>query len=48
MRDGVVRRGGRDKVRRDELRALVNKLVERVLPVRARGTPDNGLGGVSW
>ena len=47
MRDGVVRRGGRDKVCGDEFRALVNELIERVLPVGARGAPDNGLGKVS-
>ena len=42
-RDRVVRRRWREEVRWDELRALVHELVERVLPVRARRAPNDGL-----
>ena len=45
VRDRVVRRRRREKVRRDQLRALVNQLVERVLPVGTRCTPDDRLRG---
>ena len=38
-----MRRRGRDEVGGNELRALVHELVERVLPVRARGAPDDRL-----
>jgi hypothetical protein len=41
--DRVQARRGREEVRRDQLRALVHELVERVLPVRARGAPDDRL-----
>ena len=41
--DRVVRRRRRDEVGRDQLRALVNKLVERVLAVGTRGAPDDRL-----
>lgn len=41
--DRVVRRCGGEEVCGDEFGALVNQLVERVLPVRARRTPDDGL-----
>ena len=44
--DRVVRRRGRDEVGRDELRALMHELVERVLPVRARRAPDDRLRAV--
>ena len=43
VRDRVVRRRGGEEVRGDELRALVHELVERVLAVRARSSPDDGL-----
>ena len=38
----VVGARAHDEIRRDEPRALVEQLVERVLPVRARLTPDDG------
>ena len=41
--DGIVRSGGREKVGRDHFGALVQKLIERVLTIGSRGTPDNGL-----
>ena len=41
--DRVVRRRGREEVGRDELRALVHELVERMLAVRSGGTPDDRL-----
>lgn len=44
---GIVDRvvGGRwsDEIGRDQLRALVHELVEGVLAVGARSSPDNGL-----
>ena len=43
VRDRVVRSGGREEVRGDELRALVHELVERVLAVGAGCTPDDRL-----
>ena len=36
-----------EEVGRDELRALVHELVERVLTVRASGSPDDGLLNVA-
>ena len=42
-RDRVVRRRGREEVARDELRALVHELVERVLAVGAGRAPDDRL-----
>ena len=45
--DGVVCCRGGDEVGRDELRALVHELVERVLTVRASGSPDDGLLNVA-
>lgn len=47
--DGVVRRCWGDEICRDELGALVYKLVEGVLAVGTGGTPDDGLfvGGES-
>ena len=47
--DGVVRRCWGDEICRDELGALVYKLVEGVLAVGTGGTPDDGLfwGGQS-
>ncbi len=41
--DRVVRRRRRDEICGDDLRALVHELVEGVLPVRARGAPDDWL-----
>ena len=41
--DGVVRRCWGDEICRDELGALVDKLVEGVLAVGTGGTPDDGL-----
>ena len=41
--DRVVRRRRRDEICGDDLRSLVHKLVEGVLPVRARGAPDDWL-----
>eukprot|EP00756_Hemistasia_phaeocysticola_P006610 Hpha_TRINITY_DN13917_c0_g2::TRINITY_DN13917_c0_g2_i1::g.35451::m.35451 len=45
VRDRVVRAEGADEVARDDLGALVDELVERVLPVSARLAPDDGPGG---
>lgn len=42
-RDGVVGGGGCEEVGRNELRALMHELVERVLTVRASSTPDDWL-----
>ena len=39
----IVRRRRGKEVRRDELRTLVQQLVERVLPVRAGRAPNNWL-----
>jgi hypothetical protein len=39
----VERRGRRDKVGGNELGALMQQLVEGVLPVRASCTPEDGL-----
>ncbi|KAG5457635.1 MAG: hypothetical protein BJ554DRAFT_2295, partial [Olpidium bornovanus] len=44
--DRVVRSDGGDEVTRDELGALVDQLVERVLAVRAGLAPDDGPRGV--
>ena len=41
--DRVMRRRGGKEVGGDDLRALVDKLVERVLAVGSSGTPDDGL-----
>ena len=41
-RDRVVALDRRDEVARDELRALVDELVEGVLSVRPRLAPDHG------
>ena len=41
--DRVVRRAWGEKVCGDKLRALVEKLIERMLSVRTRCTPDDGL-----
>jgi hypothetical protein len=35
---------GSNEVARDKLRALMDKLIEGVLPVGARFTPDDGAG----
>ena len=43
--DGVVRGGRGNKIGRDNFRALVYKLVEGVLAVGTRCTPDDGLRG---
>lgn len=41
LSEGIMARSRRDKVRRDELGALVHELVERVLAIRSRGPPQN-------
>ena len=41
--DGVVCCRGGDEVGRDELRALVHELVERVLAIGTSSTPDDRL-----
>jgi hypothetical protein len=43
--DGVVGRSGSDEVGRDDLGALMDELVERVLAVGAGCSPNNGLRG---
>jgi hypothetical protein len=43
VRDGVMRRCGRDEVRGDELGPLVYELVEGVLAVGPGGAPDDRL-----
>lgn len=43
MVDGVVGRGGSNEVRGDEFRSLVDKLVEGMLAIGPRSTPDDGL-----
>jgi hypothetical protein len=45
--DGIVGGSGGDEVSRDDLGALVNKLVERVLTVGTRSTPDDRLRACS-
>ena len=45
--DRVVGGGRGDEVGRDQLRSLVHELVERVLTVRASGSPDDGLLNVA-
>src|SRR5206468_9153347 len=44
MPDRVVGFDGSDKVARDQLRALMDELIEGVLSVRARFTPEDGAG----
>jgi hypothetical protein len=41
--DRIMRRSGCQEIAGDQLRALVDELVERVLAVRARCAPDDGL-----
>src|SRR5688572_7455628 len=41
---GIVRLGGDQKIARNQSRALMNQLVERVLSVRARLAPHDGTG----
>ena len=47
LADRVVRLDRREEVARDELRALVDQLVERVLAVGARLAPDDRAGARS-
>jgi len=44
--NGVVALSSEDEVRRDQLRALVEKLIEGVLCVGCRLTEDDGASGV--
>ena len=44
--DVVVGLNRRNEVARNKTRTLMDQLVERVLPIRAGLTPDDGAGGV--